>query len=596
MTTDTQTEPLFPPNTEPGEAKASRFGVKLLRPGSRAERLSHPRTIDALKQIAADNGVCIRPVTMRRTDLATGETTLVDIPCGCTRESRCPACAKRAKRLRAEQCRQGWHRDDEPLPEPEASDEQQGLILLRADFEYARADCLARGLWHQVAELDAAIAEVDERIATSGLRGAAAPTKDGDKPAKRQRSTRRRQDAPNLPRRKMTSRTVGRTFVGINGTIYRPSTWLTLTLDSYGRVRDDGSPVDPTTYDYRRAAWDAIHFPALLDRFMQNLRRVEGWNVQYFGSIEPQKRLAPHAHFAIRGAIPRAVLKQVIAATYRQVWWPSTRNVVYDDQDPMPVWDKDSKSYVDPTSGVPLPTWDEALDQVGVDPDELPEHVVTFGRQADIKGVLGGTQEADKLIGYLTKYITKSVADCHSVETAGAEAHQRRMWEQLRYTPCSPRCANWLRYGIQPDHPRPKLRPGQCKGKAHQPDTLGIGGRRVLVSRNWSGKSLADHRWDQASWVRRLLSVALGHAVPAGMTEAQAVNAARDAELPAPVAWERALPGDPDLDDLPRRLMRSISTRIQHRAAIAAARAAQPPGDVSATVPAGAREEVAERG
>lgn len=67
------------------------------------------------------------------------------------------------------------------------------------------------------------------------------------------------------------------------------------------------------------------------------------------------------------------------------------------------------------------------------------------------------------------------------------------------------------------------------------------------------------------------------------MTEAQAVDAARDDQLPAPVAWERALPSDPDLEDLPRRLMRAISTRIQHREAIAAARAAQPPADVSAT-------------
>ena len=62
---------------------------------------------------------------------------------------------------------------------------------------------------------------------------------------------------------------------------------LTLTLDSYGRVRDDGTPVNPATYDYRRAAWDAVHFPALLDRFWQNLRRCVGWNVQYFGASNP---------------------------------------------------------------------------------------------------------------------------------------------------------------------------------------------------------------------------------------------------------------------------------------------------------------------
>jgi hypothetical protein len=39
----------------------------------------------------------------------------------------------------------------------------------------------------------------------------------------------------------------------------------------------------------------------------------------------------------------------------------------------------------------------------------------------------------------------------------------------------------------------------------HQLDTLAIGGRRVLVSRDWSGKTLADHRYDQLAWVRKLL-------------------------------------------------------------------------------------------
>jgi integrase len=36
---------------------------------------------------------------------------------------------------------------------------------------------------------------------------------------------------------------------------------------------------------------DAIHFPALIDRFFQNLRRVVGFEVQYFGALEPQRRL-----------------------------------------------------------------------------------------------------------------------------------------------------------------------------------------------------------------------------------------------------------------------------------------------------------------
>ena len=39
---------------------------------------------------------------------------------------------------------------------------------------------------------------------------------------------------------------------------------------------------------------------------------------------------------------------------------------------------------------------------------EEPAHVVTFGRQVHSKGILGGSDEAGRHIGYLTKYLTKS--------------------------------------------------------------------------------------------------------------------------------------------------------------------------------------------
>jgi hypothetical protein len=63
--------------------------------------------------------------------------------------------------------------------------------------------------------------------------------------------------------------------------------------------------------------------------------------------------------------------------------------------------------------------------------------------------------------------------------------------EALRFEACSPTCANWLRYGITPKDPRKGLVPGACNGKAHQPGHLGHAGRRVLVARKWSGKTLA---------------------------------------------------------------------------------------------------------
>jgi hypothetical protein len=44
--------------------------------------------------------------------------------------------------------------------------------------------------------------------------------------------------------------------------------------------------------------------------------------VQYFSVIEAQRRGAPHLHAAARGAIPRAILRQVVAATDYALWWP----------------------------------------------------------------------------------------------------------------------------------------------------------------------------------------------------------------------------------------------------------------------------------
>ena len=78
----------------------------------------------------------------------------------------------------------------------------------------------------------------------------------------------------------------------------------------------------------------------------------------------------------------------------------------------------------------------------------------------------------------------------------------------MRWLPCSPTCANWLRYGVQPKDAEPGMVPGHCKHKAHDRANLGLGGRRVLVSRKWSGKTLAGHKADRAAVVRAALEEA----------------------------------------------------------------------------------------
>src|SRR5665647_3570725 len=156
----------------------------------------------------------------------------------------------------------------------------------------------------------------------------------------------------------MEARTVGRCFNAPDGKVYRPSMFITLTLPSYGRIiRGQGVPVDPGRYDYRRAALDAMHFAKLVDRWVQNLRRGAGFKVQYFAAIEPQRRLAPHVHVAMRGAIERRVIRAVTRGTYFQLWWPSFDVPLFVHRSPVFI----DGAYRDPDTGHALKTWDQDL-------------------------------------------------------------------------------------------------------------------------------------------------------------------------------------------------------------------------------------------
>ena len=113
---------------------------------TRAQRMAMPLARDVVKDIAIEHGGCIRPVQLRRTDLTTGETEQVLVPCGHTLASVCPACAERAKNLRAAQCREGWHLDREPDLEPDpATDDQQWWIENRAEVQARRDHAAAPG-------------------------------------------------------------------------------------------------------------------------------------------------------------------------------------------------------------------------------------------------------------------------------------------------------------------------------------------------------------------------------------------------------------------------------------------------------------------
>jgi hypothetical protein len=509
--------------------------------------------------MAVEYGGCTRPLAVKRADNETGEITVIPIPCGATLASVCPTCAEKARKDRMTQAREGWHLTEElalVVAEPTAA--QRAVLGYRADLEEHRAQALAAGDTGAVAEIDRDIDEADALLRGEGLRGTVTRGRDrtleGETRTRRIRSTRRRKDAANLPRKPVAKHTVGRTFTTPDGKTFQPSTFITLTLPSYGRVHD-GAAVDPDCYDYRRAARDAIHFGGLVDRFWQNLRRAVGWNVQYFAVVEPQRRGAPHLHAAIRGTIPRKLIREVARATYDQVWWPPYDEPVYTG-DRLPVWDETRAQpcYVDPDTLEPLTTWDRAIQRIDDGEQREPAHDLRFGTQVDIQGVLEGSQQAGSCLNYLVKYLTKAVSECHEPETPRQADHVDRLVAALEYQPCSPTCPNWLRYGVQPAKPKPRMVPGQCKGKAHKRAHLGYGGRRCLVSRKWSGKTLAEHRDDKRRHVLRTL----------GAVGAKPEQATPDDER-GRYTWTLMGPRDPDRPERTQLLLQVVAQKRRWR-------------------------------
>ena len=561
------------------------------RPGSRADRMAQPLAADVLRLLAEHHGVCVKPLAIRRIDKHTGETTILDVPCGARLASKCKPCAERNRRLRQQQIREGWHLTEEPTPAVEApSADVKAAITLRCTFAFEREQAMRESAWDQVTELDRAIDQLDETLSTMRVRGSLAVPADVEKP-RRTRSTKRRDDADELPRRPIEDRTVGTVYAGNAGQTYQPSTFLTITLGGHGAVHTGartrrgrlaacecgtlhgqqdpllGTPFDPETYDYRAAALDAVFFAAGLDRFWQNLRRAAGWKIQYAGTVELQKRLAPHAHYAMRGTLPRELVAQVAAATYHQVWWPHFDTPVYTTERP-PVWDNDSGAYLDPKTRAPLKTWAQALDELEAAEEAQPAYVLRLGKvKAD--GITPGTKSADRSIKYITKYVTKDLVEQVSLRSDEQRAHFDRLHAELATLPCSPMCANWLLYGVQPDKAKKGLTPGACSGKVHQRATLGFTGRRVLVSRQWSGKTLADHRADQRDWIRTVLA--------GGLAESDEPTHGDGDRY----AFELARPDAPDVPPLQIRIMQSIAVR--HRWKTALRNALGPPGAVPAT-------------
>src|ERR1019366_7694171 len=160
-----------------------RRGERMTQPGTRAQRLAMPLARDVVRELAVEHGGCVRPVQLRRTDLETGHAEQVLVPCGHTLAAVCPSCAERKRTLRAAQSREGWHLEAEPVIEPDPPDDEQRMwVEKRAEAQQWRDSAEVAG--GDTAEDDALIADLDEEITRSGIRGKVLP----DRAARRHRS------------------------------------------------------------------------------------------------------------------------------------------------------------------------------------------------------------------------------------------------------------------------------------------------------------------------------------------------------------------------------------------------------------------------
>ncbi|OOK68834.1 hypothetical protein BZL30_7051 [Mycobacterium kansasii] len=200
-----------------------------------AERRARPSFHEIAVAAAQTHGVCVRPLVMGTVNVDTGATDYAAVPCKSTMESQCAPCAKKARALRMHQCREGWHLDHEPVqPAIEPTEQQSALLRSRADLVAAYRDATTDRDHDReaVAELRAAVGELDTELRATGMRGTLPPLDPRPTPV-RTRSTKRRHDMIDLPTRQVRKNTIGQQYVGK----YRPSMFLTLTCDSYGPIQ-----------------------------------------------------------------------------------------------------------------------------------------------------------------------------------------------------------------------------------------------------------------------------------------------------------------------------------------------------------------------
>ncbi|WP_228002224.1 replication initiator [Nocardia australiensis] len=173
----------------------------------------------------------VRPITSR--------TSYVGAPCKSTNATTCPACAKANRYLRMTQLRDGWCTEHEPADTTtEPTQDQRDVLAARAELFNEYHDARGDGDDELADAIKALVADLDIELRELGVRGQLPPL--DPKPRRKAKSTRRRDDVPDLPRRKVNKAlTVGTAYADGK---YRPSTFFTLTLPSYGHINKVRDP------------------------------------------------------------------------------------------------------------------------------------------------------------------------------------------------------------------------------------------------------------------------------------------------------------------------------------------------------------------
>ena len=192
-------------------------------------------------------------------------------------------------------------------------------------------------------------------------------------------------------------------------------------------------------------------------------------------------------------------------------------------------------------------------------PDALtePAHIVTFGPQVHVKGILGGTEEAGRHIGYLTKYLTKSVGQAAGLDDdrdrAAARAPRRLAAELAHHAVLA--ALPGLAALRHPAQGRPTVHGarGCARARRTSPNTSASPAAASWSPASGRTRPSTDHRAERTAFVRQLLDQAPASGPATPSTTARS-------------SGRRPRPGDPDVPTRPVLLLHAIHQRQRWRA------------------------------